>query len=282
MPVEIHKFDLGKLLPGAVAIVLVEDGIGLMDTILHTEKIGFRNIIFVSQTQPVLVCHENLSINIYWFSIPSHSREANLKALNNLVSQLSGRWVYYCFNAEFLFFPFQEHRSIDDLTQFMEEERRSHIFAYVIDIYTAKMDEKTLDTDNVFMDSSGYYAMDRFVDGVSQDRQIEVFGGLKWRYSEHIPWESQRIDRVPFFKAQNGLTIDNQLRLSEPEMNTYSCPWHHNVTCAIASLRTAKSLRRNPGSSAVIDNFMWGQSIPFDWTSKQFMELGMMEPGQWF
>lgn len=282
MEVEIHRFALSGLAAGAAAIVFVEDEFGLADTILHTEKLGFRNIIVASKDQPVLPKPDDQRTNICWFSISSHSREHIRTTLNNLINQLSGRWIYYCFNGEFLFFPFQENRLIEDLIQFMEEERRTHVFSYVIDLYSPERDENGLDMGSAHLDASGYYAMNRFVDGVPQERQIEVFGGLKWRYSEHVPWDRQRIDRVPLFKAQAGLELDTHFRLSVPEMNTFSCPWHHNITCAIASYRTGKSLLRNPGSAAVIDSFMWGQSIPFEWRSKQLMELGMMEPGQWF
>ncbi len=282
METKIHSFTVGGLTAGAVAIVLVEDEIGLVDTIFHTEKLGFRNIILASKSQPVLPKHCDTGANICWISIPSHSRDHIRATLNTLINQLSGRWIYYCFNAEFLFFPFQENRLIDDLTRFMEEERRTHVFSHVIDLYTPDMDETRLNIETAHLDASGYYAMNRFVDGIPQERQIDVFGGLKWRYSEHVPWDRQRIDRVPLFKAQTGLELDANFRLSVPEMNTYSCPWHNNLTCAIASFRTGKSLRRNPGSAAVIDSFMWGQSIPFEWRSKQLMELGMIEPGQWF
>ncbi|MEK9735609.1 MAG: hypothetical protein VW297_14575, partial [Paracoccaceae bacterium] len=64
--------------------------------------------------------------------------------------------------------------------------------------------------------------------------------------------------------------------------NTYSCPWHHNLTAAIVSFRTAKALRYNPGSKHDIEAFHWHNSIPFAWTSKQLLDLGLIESGQWF
>ena len=168
---------------------------------------------------------------------------------------------------------------VQDLARFMEEERRRHIFCHVIDLYLPDHTDQPDLKNNAYIDATGYYAMNRFIDGVPVERQVEVFGGLKWRYSEHVPWSRQRIDRIPFFKAQKGCVLDEDFRFNDPEMNTYACPWHHNVTCAIASYRTAKSLLRNPGSSAVIDSFMWDQSVRFEWHSKQFMQLGMIGAG---
>jgi hypothetical protein len=65
-------------------------------------------------------------------------------------------------------------------------------------------------------------------------------------------------------------------------MNTYACPWHHSLTAAICSFRVAKALRTNPGSRHDIADFRWHRSTQFHWSSLQLMELGLMEPGQWF
>jgi hypothetical protein len=66
------------------------------------------------------------------------------------------------------------------------------------------------------------------------------------------------------------------------EYNTYACPWHNNITAAICSFRTAKALRTNPGSREAINTFRWRNSALFKWNSQQLMDLGLMEPGQWF
>ncbi|WP_181817325.1 hypothetical protein [Paracoccus pantotrophus] len=39
---------------------------------------------------------------------------------------------------------------------------------------------------------------------------------------------------------------------------------------------------RNPGSRGQIRGFRWRNSHPFRWNSQQLMDLGLMEPGQWF
>ena len=69
---------------------------------------------------------------------------------------------------------------------------------------------------------------------------------------------------------------------SDEERNTYACPWHNNLTAAVVSFRTAKALKLNPGSTDDIGTFKWHNSVPFEWKSQQLLELGLMEPGQWF
>lgn len=269
-------------MPGAVAITVVEDNYCLEETFFHNAKLGFNNFVFISKERPELTLSSDAPISIQWVPTSSLSRDQMRNVLNDLIAQLSGRWVYHSYNSEFLYFPYCETRTIDDLARFMEEERRKHVFCYTIDLYNSASDLLNFEPEDAFFDGSGYYAMNRFEKGQVLDRQIDVFGGLKWRYSEHVPWDRQRIDRIAFFKAEKGLSFGADFRLNEPELNTHSCPWHHNVTGALASYRTAKSLRRNPGSAAAIGGFKWERSTPFDWSSKQLLDLGLIEAGQWF
>ena len=48
------------------------------------------------------------------------------------------------------------------------------------------------------------------------------------------------------------------------------------------SFRVAKALKYNPGSSFDVQTFAWHNSVRFDWSSQQLMDLGLIEPGQWF
>ena len=47
-------------------------------------------------------------------------------------------------------------------------------------------------------------------------------------------------------------------------------------------LGIAKALARNPGSRDEIGGFTWRNSHEFHWSAQQLMDLGLMEPGQWF
>ena len=89
-------------------------------------------------------------------------------------------------------------------------------------------------------------------------------------------------DRISLFKAKRGLTLRPDFTFNDEEYNTYACPWHNNLTAAICSFRTAKALKSNPGSKFDIHNFRWHNSTEFQWHSQQLMDLGLMEPGQWF
>ncbi|MDP7152741.1 MAG: hypothetical protein QGI70_17440, partial [Paracoccaceae bacterium] len=85
-----------------------------------------------------------------------------------------------------------------------------------------------------------------------------------------------KIDRISLFRSKKDLELREDHSFNDEEYNTYACPWHNNLTADIASFRTAKALKRNPGSSFDIRTFRWHNSVPFEWNSRQLMDLGLM------
>ena len=170
---------------------------------------------------------------------------------------------------------------------FHTEERRNAMLAYVIDLYAENLGTypNAVSLDEAHLDRSGYYALarkDMANHGHPKERQLDFFGGLRWRYEEHVPANRRKIDRIPLFRAKKGLQLRDDHTFNDEEYNTYACPWHHNITASICSFRTAKALKSNPGSTFEIDTFKWHNSAPFEWHSRQLLDLGLMEPGQWF
>ncbi len=266
---------------GAVALIFAEDRAELASTVDHALACGFPSVAVIdaSGTAAALDAPDGCLA----LPLDFHDSADVAAILNALMTALDGRWVHFCFNGEYIFYPFRETRSIEDVTVFMEEERRSAVAGYVIDLYAADLDRHPdgIDRDSARFDRTGYFGLQRH-DGASPlERQFDIYGGLRWRYEEHVPWTERRIDRVALFKAARGLEIDAGYQLSEPEMNTISCPWHHNLTVAVTSFRAAKALRHNPRSAEAISSFAAPQSARFSWNSGQLMTLGFFEPGQW-
>ena len=267
----------GKNLKSPIAVILAEDNIELEGTIKHHTAQGFGTIIVVGDVA-------GITEGAHLFPAQLNRIEDSVAVLNKIIRACEGAWIYYGFNAEYLYFPYCETRSIQDAITFMEEERRAAVFTYAIDLYPENLfaHRSGVDVASAQLDRNGYYGLDRFEDGEVQDRQPEIFGGLRWRFEEHIPWEKRRIDRISLFKASKGLEISPDLRLNNPELNTIACEWHNNLTIATMSFRVSKALMHNPGSADEIETFHWGGSEKFTWTSTQLMDLGFIEPGQWF
>ena len=56
-----------------------------------------------------------------------------------MIAAAPGTWLYYCFNAEYLFFPFCETRTVGEMLTFHTEERRDAMLTYVVDLYAGDL-----------------------------------------------------------------------------------------------------------------------------------------------
>nr|WP_296420388.1 hypothetical protein [Pseudooctadecabacter sp.] len=287
----IHHDDLSSFLndgaaalkKGPVALIFAEDEVELDATIRHTLAAGFKHTVVFAM--PVFSIAEDVADSIIRVSYNMLAPGALETAVNGVMKATGDIWIYYCYNAEFLFHPFCEHRAVGEMIAFNVEERRDTILTYVIDLYAGDLDahENAVNIETAHLDKTGYYALARKDQWNNDlDRQMDFFGGLRWRFEEHVPAPRRKIDRVALFRNKPGLVFNADHTFNDPEYNTYACPWHHNLTAAICSFRTAKALKRNPGSTFDIQSFTWHNSIPFEWHSQQLLDLGLMEPGQWF
>ena len=279
------KTGADALAKGPVGVILVEDEIELGSTLRHHLDIGFREILAVMPVAFELP--EDVAPRVRRIDHDVRLKGDAVAVVNRLIAAAPGLWMYYCYNAEYLFFPFCETRTVGEMLTFHTEERRDAMLTYVVDLYAGDLERHpdAVSLEDAHMDRSGYYALARKgADNHNHpmERQLDFFGGLRWRYEEHIPASRRKIDRIALFKARSGVQLRPDHTFTDEEYNTYACPWHNNLTAAIASFRTAKALKRNPGSTFDIETFKWHNSIPFEWHSRQLLDLGLMEPGQWF
>ena len=273
------------LAKGPVALIFVEDEVELATTLRHYLQCGFKAV--VALMPPAFALPGDLSDEVHRVDFDCSRPQAVFDAVNQVIEAAPDIWFYYGYNAEYLFYPFCETRSVSEMLSFHAEERRDAMLTYVIDLYAGDLTRHpdAVSLDDACLDRSGYYALarpDPANHNHPKERQLDFFGGLRWRYEEHIPKTSRRIDRIALFRARPGLRLQPDHTFNDPEYNTYACPWHHNLTAAVCSFRTAKALKSNPGSTFDIDTFRWHNSTPFEWHSRQLMDLGLMEPGQWF
>lgn len=273
------------LVKGPVALIFVEDEVEIATTLRHHLQCGFTTVAALMPDAFDLPA--DIAEKVHRVPFNCGPRMAVFDAVNRVIGAAPGAWLYYCYNAEYLFFPFCETRGVGEMLAFHAEERRDAMLTYVIDLYADDLAScpNAVSLDRAHLDKSGYYALarnDPDNHNHPRERQLDFFGGLRWRYEEHIPAISRKIDRIALFRAAPGLTLRPDHTFSDEEYNTYACPWHHNLTAAICSFRTAKALKRNPGSSFDIHSFRWHNSTPFEWHSRQLLDLGLMEPGQWF
>jgi len=279
------KGGAGFLAKGPLALVFAEDEAELDTTLRHHQQLGFRRVIgFMPKEFSIAPDLADTIVRVGY----DVRRDGGLeRAVNAVIDVAEGQWVFYCYNAEYLFYPFCETRVVGEMLAFHTEERRDAMLSYVVDLYAGDLDSypNAVSLDSAFIDRTGYYALAR-PDAANhnhpKERQLDFFGGLRWRYEEHVPLPRRKIDRVSLFRAKAGLRLREDHTFNDEEYNTYACPWHNNLTASVCSFRTAKALKRNPGSTYDIETFRWHNSVPFEWHSRQLLDLGLMEPGQWF
>ena len=276
----------GSFGKGPAAMVIAEDRVEVGSTLDHIRSLGFRQVFVLAPPDlTVPPPPDGSKTELHVIRTPSRAPGATQAGVNALIDKMPGEWLHYCYNGEYLFYPFCEDRSVGEMVTWVMEERRAAILTYVIDLYAPDLNThpNAVCLDTALMDSSGYYAEARADEyGHSRERQLDFYGGLRWRFEEHVAKPKRKIDRIGLFQAQPGLRLREDHTLSNEELNTYACPWHHSLTATICSFRVAKALCTNPGSRHDIRDFRWHRSTPFHWSSLQLMELGLMEPGQWF
>ena len=81
--------------------------------------------------------------------------------------------------------------------------------------------------DRAHLDRSGYCALARpdiNNHNHTKERQLDFFGGLRWRYEEQVPLARRKIDRIALFKSKEGLKLREDHTFNDEEYNTYACP----------------------------------------------------------
>ncbi|WP_424980390.1 hypothetical protein [Leisingera sp. S232] len=273
------------LATGPVALIFIEDEVEVATTLRHHLQSGFKAV--AALMPDAFDLPQDIRAKVHRVPFDCGPDGAVIGAVNAVIAAAEpGCWLYYCYNSEYLFYPFCETRGIGEMLTFQAEERRDAMLTYVIDLYAGDLADapSAVSLETAFLDKSGYYAQSRNdpESGHSRERQLDFFGGVRWRFEEHIPAASRKIDRISLFRSKPGLQLLSNHTFNDQEYNTYACPWHHNLTAAVCSFRTAKALKRNPGSTFEIETFRWHNSTPFEWHSRQLLDLGLMEPGQWF
>ncbi|MCJ8138770.1 hypothetical protein [Falsirhodobacter halotolerans] len=269
---------------GPVAVIMAEDATEIVSSLRRAGRLGFGCILLLAHDDIAVPPEDEARVHRIAYNV--HAEGAMMRAMNTLIAAAPGIWFHYCFNGEYLFFPFCETRDVRELIAFHTEERRYAFLSYVVDLYAGDLSRnpKAVSLEEAFLDRAGYYALGRpdpANHGHPKDRQLDFFGGIRWRFEEHVPAERRRIDRIGLFQAKAGLEMRPDFTFNDEEYNTYSCPWHHSATTAVCSFRAAKALKSNPGSRYDIHDFRCHYSVPFQWKSQQLMDLGLMEPGQW-
>ena len=110
---EFLKTGTAALARGPVALIFVEDLIEVESTIRHHMKLRFAEIVLFAPEE--LALPMDLSETVHRIYYPMARPDAVTQAVNAVSAAAPGLWLYYCYNAEYLYYPFCETRSIAEM-----------------------------------------------------------------------------------------------------------------------------------------------------------------------
>lgn len=149
------------LAKGPVAMIFVEDEVEIDSTIRHHIEIGFKPVLVFMPAAFSLA--KDTTDKVHRIDYEMTRPGALEDAVNAVIDAAPGLWMYYCYNAEYLFYPFCESRDVGEMLAFHTEERRDAMLAYVVDLYAGDLNQhgNAVSLEDSFIDRSGYYALAR-------------------------------------------------------------------------------------------------------------------------
>ncbi len=124
--------------PGPVAVIIAEDDVEVAATLRHYRDKGFKTVILCAP--PELNYDTDGLEDVIRVDYPTLSVGATSAIVNAIAAALPEKtWLFYGYNAEFLFYPFSETRTVGEMLAFHAEERRFSMLTYVVDVYAGDL-----------------------------------------------------------------------------------------------------------------------------------------------
>jgi hypothetical protein len=214
----------------------------------------------------------------------------------------SGRWCLSVEPSDFLAFRFSGSRKIKDLIEFIQGERRDHVYAITVEMYGERpAAELALQPGQTpfdllpYFDAAGYLASDN-----SPYRDVVIRGGPQQRA---LATAGPALNRIPLIKWHWSYSYASGTRVAIPRrLNRPHAPWHSSTTACLLcfgmlndrdTMRRAiiaeasrtipvhpETLYRGLARLRHLDVRTESSSCFRD--SKDLMDCGLMNPGQWF
>lgn len=215
-----------------------------------------------------------------------------------------GRWCLSLDTTDALVFYRCETRTMADFTEFLEAESRDHVYALVVEMYgerpAAELAAQGVAPSGLDrFDAFGFVTLDpgRF-------RNVIVRGGLQRRTLNRArPRRSPALNRIPLVRWQWFYGYVAGTRLIVPAyLNNPHTPWHSSPTACIlryallATPETLETAARHeaavtvkdgglaayPGLARLRDASPLGDGSRRYGSTRDLVEAGLLNPGQWF
>lgn len=225
--------------------------------------------------------------------------------LNDLMRRHAcGRWCVVVDPDEFLVYPHMETRSLPDLVQFLEDDRRTCMHALLIDAYSDRPMSDTLLAEGAdpfavcpFFDRDGYVQTEGWGNG------IWVQGGPRLRKHFHdAPHGAPALNKIPLIRWARPYHYRHSTHDAYPrrlnrahtqgEVSVTGALFHFKLVSALTAKAEEEAVRgehydggreyahyRREGAEA--EFYTPGISLRYEDTG-QLLRLGLMSAGRWF
>lgn len=227
--------------------------------------------------------------------------------LNHLLSRYgSGKWCLTCDPDELLVYPYCEDRKLPDLVEFLESEKRDHLFCLMLDMYgdgpienaVCRPGQSPLDVAPYF-DGLGFVQRTKTFHG-----DVHIQGGVRRRvFFADAPQSAPALNKTPLIKWRpyysylSSMHVAAPKRLNRPHdkdrVNPTGCLLHFKFLSTFGEKAEEETQRRQhyAGSAEYRRYHQWLKSggggmkgdisVKYE-NSRQLIDLGLMNCGQWF
>jgi hypothetical protein len=227
--------------------------------------------------------------------------------LNHLLSRFgSGKWCLTCDPDELLVYPHCESRKLQDLVDFLESEKRDHLFCLMLDMYgdgpienaVCRPGQAPLDVAPYF-DGLGFVQRTKTFNG-----DVHIQGGVRRRvFFTYTPQNSPALNKTPLIKWRSYYSYLSSMHVAAPKrlnrphekdcVNPTGCVLHFKFLSTFTG-KAEEEMQRQQHYADSVEYRRYQQwlksgggglkgdiSVKYE-SSRQLIDLGLMNSGQWF
>ena len=276
----------------------------------YYRKLGVGHFIFVNNDSTdnfLEVVAGQADVSVWNTSASYKKSNFGMHWLNALLWRYgSGHWCVTVDPDEFLVFPKYETRTLIELTDWLEGQHRSSMFALLLDMYGSGSVSSTHYASGEdpltvapYFDANGYVQSFRTSRG-----EVYVQGGARRRvFFRDLPAKAPAINKTPLVKWHRNYTYLSSMhtlshmRLNHPHgsngLSVTGALLHFKFLSSLVEKATEEISRKEHYDNSVEyaayksvidsdrDHLFYENSIKFE-NSEQLVELGFMHRGTWF
>ena len=289
---------------------LRNEGFRIEHFLKYYRQLGINHFIFVDNGSTdnfaeIVKDQEDCSV---WYTNASYKKSNfGMHWLNYLLRKYgSGHWCLTVDPDELLIFPYCEQRNLQELTEFLDNEKRENFFCLMLDMYgKGRISDAHCESGQNPLEVTPYFDPDGYVQRPNpQTWDVFIQGGPRRRVIfKDNPDKAPAVNKTPLIKWQWHYNYVSSMhcalpnRLNRPHPKDHLAPTGcllHFKFLSILEEKAKEEINRKEHYDNSIeykkysnfiddagDDLFYSESVKFE-NSTQLIQLGLMNNGQWF